>query len=510
MTRATATVVGNRIARRYAAWTVAAAALAACMLPILSLPPGIVPAGPDGVAHAAERCAVHAPVLVVGGSPAGVAAAVAAARLGASVYLTEARPYLGGDLTGPMVNTFDMDFGPHGLDLAQGVFSDIYDRLGVTFDVQRAKHVFMDEVRSQAGITVTLRTRPVAVLMSGSRVTGVTFESARRGRYTVCATRVIDATGNADVAAMAGVPYTLGRQDSGIDRAMMSATLVFELRGVNWRQVVRYVDSHIGADNHGVGVYRGNVWGYDHIVRMYKAAEPGVALYDLNIGRQDNGTVLINGLQIFGVDGTNPPSVADGMRRAKAELPLLIRFLRHRAPGFVHARLMRTARYLYIRETRHMRGLYTMTAEDIVAGRLFWDAIGVASYPIDIHPYTPGQFNPFAPRRYVYTIPFRSLVPYGTANLLMASRSISAKYAAAASLRIIPTTMEEGQAAGIAAVLSIQQRVSMPQFAARPVLIHRLQAALHDQGAYLPAATLAAIGTPPAAERAGVPIAAGR
>jgi hypothetical protein len=132
---------------------------------------------------------------------------------------------------------------------------------------------------------------------------------------------------------------------------------------------------------------------------------------------------------------------------------------------------VRAADYLYIRETRHIGGLYTMTASDIVNDRVFWDAVGVASYPIDIHPYKPGEHNPFAPQRYLYTIPFRALVPRRTANLVMASRSISATYAAAASLRVVPTTMEEGEAAGIAAALSIREGVSIPQFAARPALV---------------------------------------
>jgi FAD-dependent oxidoreductase family protein len=230
-----------------------------------------------------------------------------------------------------------------------------------------------------------------------------------------------------------------------------------------------------------------------------------VAIYDLNIGLQNDRSVLINGLLVFDVDGTDPASVADGMRRAKAELPPLMDFLRETAPGFAKASLVRTADYLYIRETRHIRGLYTLTANDIVNSRVFWDAVGVASYPIDIHPYKMGEFNPYAPKRFVYTIPFRSLVPYGTGNLVMASRSISATYAAAASCRVVPTTMEEGQAAGLAAVLSIERRVSIPQLLEQPVLIHDLQAGLHGQGAYLLPDTLASIGeaSPPWLQHAG-------
>ncbi|MHB8732294.1 MAG: FAD-dependent oxidoreductase [bacterium] len=477
---------------------------------ILAMPMALGPAGhaAAGAANAprlAEACDVRTPVLVVGGTPAGVAAAVAAARTGTAVYETESRPYLGGDLTGPMLNMLDMDFGLTGEHLARGVFSDVYKQLGMTFDVENAKRVFMDEVRREPLITLKLHRKPVEVLMNGPWVTGVVFDGPHQTRETVCAKRVIDATDDGDVAAMAGAPFTIGREDSGIDRAMMSATLVFELKDVNWHQVVNYVTGAREQHMRRGGVYQGNVWGYGPIMRMYKPTQPNVAIYDLNIGLQNDHSVLINGLLVFGVDGTDPASVADGMRRAKAELPSLMDFLRETAPGFAKASLARTADYLYIRETRHIRGLYTLTANDIVNSRVFWDAVGVASYPIDIHPYKVGEFNPYAPKRFVYTIPFRSLVPYGTGNLVMASRSISATYSAAASCRVVPTTMEEGQAAGLAAALSIERRVSIPQLLEQPSLIHDLQAGLHGQGAYLLPDTLASIGvaSPPWIEHSG-------
>lgn len=443
----------------------------------------------------AASCTRQTSVLVVGGTPAGVAAAVTAARMGAAVELTEARAYLGGDLTGAMLNMFDMDFGAEGLDLAQGVFKDIFNKLGMTFDVDTAKRVFLEEVRREPLISLRLKTRPIAVIMHGSWVQAVVLEDLERHTTeTVCAKRVVDATDDGDIAAMAGVPYTLGREGSGFDRAMMSATLIFELGGVSWREVQSYISQSTNRPIRRGGSFHGNVWGYGSIMRVYHPTQPHVAIYDLNIGLQDDRTVLINGLLIFNVDGTDPASTADGLRRGRAELVPLVSYLRATAPGFENAFLIKAADYLYIRETRHIHGLYTLTAQDIVDGRVFWDAVGVASYPIDIHPYHPGELNPYAPHRYIYTIPFRSLVPVGVGNLIMASRSISASYEAAASARVVPTTMEEGQAAGAAAVLSIETRVSLLQFVDHPELVHDLQGALHATGAYLLPETLASIG----------------
>ncbi len=499
-------VVPARVLSALLAMGIATGLLAAGLAPASGGTP-LSPAdrAPSSVAAGAAPCTVNVPVLVVGGTPAGVAAAIAAGRLGAGVLLTEARPYLGGDLTGPMLNMFDMDYGPGGIQLARGVFMDVFSQLGLTFDVELAKLVFLQEVRREPNVTLRLYTKPVQVLVQDSRVTGVVFKDVQaHERLTVCAKRVIDATDDADVAAMAGVPYYLGREGSGIDRAMMTATLVFEVDGVNWNDVVAYVTSKPRPRTghpHG-GVYRGNIWGFSEIMREYRPTEAGTGIYDLNLGRQAARTVLINGLLLYGVDGTDPVSVADGMRRGRAELVPLMAYLRSHIPGFQNAELVRTADYLYIRETRHIRGLYTLTVHDIVDSRVFWDAIGVASYPIDLHPYKSGEFNPYAAQRYVYTIPMRALIPIGLDNLIVASRSISATYEAAGSARVVPTTMEEGQAAGVAAVLSIRARTMFPKFSQAPALVHELQETLTTptQGAYLLPETVAAAGgyLPPA------------
>jgi len=482
--------------------------LAAALVGAAMCAQGVLP--PASAGTRGPACTEWTPVLVVGGTPAGVAAAISAARLGSPVILTEARPYLGGDLTGAMLNMFDMNFGPNGLNLSQGIFNEIYRQLGMTFDVELAKHVFLQAVRREPLISLRLSTRPLQVVVQGRRVPAVVTEVQGAHEWdTICAQRIVDATDDADIAAMAGVPYTLGREGSGVDRAMQAATLVFELGGVNWHDVLAYITAYQGRRGTRGGIYRGNVWGYGEILRGYSPTQPGIGIYDLNIGRQNDTSVLINGLLVYGVDGTDPGSVADAMQRAKAELPRLIEFLRARAPGFANADLVRTADYLYIRETRHIRGLYLLTAQDIVDSRVFWDAVGVASYPIDLHPYHPGELNPWSAHRYVYTIPLRALVPHGIDNLLVTSRSISASYEAAGSARVVPTTMEEGQAAGAAAVLSIENKELIRRFVDQPSMVHELQTTLQAQGAYLLPETIAAAGGSghhwPGAARSPVP-----
>jgi hypothetical protein len=127
-----------------------------------------------------------------------------------------------------------------------------------------------------------------------------------------------------------------------------------------------------------------------------------------------------------------------------------------------------------------------MTAEDILSGSDFWDRVAVASYPIDLHPYGPGQMNPYAVSNRVYAIPFRILVPLGIERLLVVGKPVGATYSAAGALRVVPTTMAMGEAGGEAAALAIRTGTTPAKMAQDPALIAHLQRRLASVGAYLP------------------------
>src|SRR5207247_8619109 len=142
---------------------------------------------------------------------------------------------------------------------------------------------------------------------------------------------------------------------------------------------------------------------------------PRVAAYDLNLGWQTDGTVLVNSVHVFDVDGTNPQSVREARAQTVAELPRYMQFLRERAPGFANAYLVGAARYLYVGETRHLACLYKMEAEDILEGHDFWDRVAIASYPIDLHPYIPGHMNPYLDDRRMLLTHYMNVVSRLTA-----------------------------------------------------------------------------------------------
>ena len=436
-------------------------------------------------AHAGKPIPEHVQVLVVGGSPAGIAAAVAAARAGMTTLLVEPREEIGGDITLSWLNMLDLNHGPTGQQLTRGIFGRVYRELGQTFDVDHARAVFENLVRAQPTLTVVTRTRVKSPIMQGRKLTGVVLVIGRWRQRTVMADEIIDATDDASLASAAHVPFTVGREESGLDHRMQAATLVLRLAGVDYNGVRHYVRKVKHPDRIG-GIWNRYAWGYGEIIKDFRPQNPRVAAYDLNLGWQTDGTVLVNSVHVFNVDGADARSLREARAQAVAELPQFMQFLRTRAPGFANAYLVGAAPNLYVRETRHLACLYRMDADDILEGHDFWDRVAIASYPIDLHPYIPGQMNPFRVSRRVYAIPFRILVPRGVDRLMVVGKPVGATYIAAGSLRVIPTGMAMGEAAGEAAAIAVRAGTTPMRMAQNAALIAHLQRRLVSMGAYLP------------------------
>ncbi len=448
----------------------------------------ILLAAPTSSLSAAPPRTINVDVLVVGGTPAGIAAAAAAARAGARVHLVEARPKMGGVITWAWLTTFDMNLTAEGTHLTRGIFWEYYQALGLSFDLDEALtkltwHVYREQLVGSTTTAPLLRP-----LLDRTKMVGGEFDDRDWQRVlTVRARQVIDATDDADVAAAASVPSVLGRPGPGGFPWMQAAGLIFRVGGVNWEELVKDLRQRKagGADPGAWGMNGRAAWGYQAIMKRYKPTQSETAVLGLNLALQRNGTVLINTLQVFDVNGIDAASLEQGLAVARRELPPLVQFLRETIPGFAQAELVDHAPALYIRETRHVQGLHRLSVDDIFAGRIFPDRIAAASYPIDIHPYVPGWMTPFAPVRHVYTLPLRALIPVGVDNLLVASRAFSATSEAAGSARVIPTTMALGQAAGVTAALCARRGCSPREVVKSSALMAEVQRLLRAQGAQI-------------------------
>lgn len=421
-------------------------------------------------------------VIVVGGDPEGVCAAVSSARNGLKTLLIEDDEALGGLMTLGKLNFIDICESRDGSILTQGLFMEFYDAVGGTaFDVETAKQFFYDWVVSEENATLKLNTTFVEPVMDGNTITGVVVEEGGE-QVTYTASRVIDATVDADVAAAAAAPYTIAGEDIGEKERHMGVTLVFELSGVNWDKVVDYLEND---DNAGTGATEKTAWGYTREGYAYEPKDELMRLRGFNVARQDNGNVLVNALIIFGVDAMSEESKAEGIARAQKELEYIIPYVQENFIGFEDVALVGTASQLYVRESRHIIGEYQLTIDDVLENRDQWDKIAIVAYPADIQPTAGQTYGTVIGSPDRYAIPFRCLVPLDVENMLVIGRSASYTSLAAGSARVIPVGMAEGEAAGVASAYSLNNTISFRDMSADETAIADVQKTLKKQGAYL-------------------------
>lgn len=420
-------------------------------------------------------------VIVAGGEPEGVAAALAAARNGMKTILVEKGDALGGLMTLGMLNFLDMNHGPKNELLTRGIFEEFYKALGNAFDVEEAKAWFLQKCEAEPNLTVLLDTEILEPVMEGKTIAGLKIK--REGREEVLRSlAVIDATVDADVAAAAGVPYTVGGEDYGAHGTLQGVTLVFEVSGVDWAGVARHLknDGYEGSGSDAV-----SAWGYGPEAMKYQPVDENMRFRGPNIARQKDGNVLLNALLIFGVDALDPESLAEGIARGRAEIPHIIEFMRENFPGFENAAFVDTASRLYVRETRHIQGEYRLTITDMLENRDHWDRIGHGSYPVDVQPTSPSNYGNIIGVPDIYSIPFRCLVPLEIDQLLVAGRSASYDSLPHGSARVIPVGMVAGEACGTAVAYAVEHETTFRQMSQDPEAIKWLQGQLKKQGAYL-------------------------
>ena len=421
-------------------------------------------------------------VIVAGGEPEGVAAALAAARNGVKTLLIEQGDALGGLMTLGMLNVLDMNFSGSVL-LTRGIFKEFYDALGDAFDIEEAKAWFLKKCADEPNLTVMLNTEITGPVMDGNKITGLEVKRPEQSDTEVIRSlAVIDATVDGDVAAAAGAPYTWGGEDYGADWKTQGVTLVFEVSGVHWDAVAEYLKNDGVAESGSDDL---KAWGYSSEAQKYKSVDGNMRFRGPNIARQRNGNVLLNALIIFGVDALDPVSYAEGIERGEREIPFIIEFMRGNFAGFEDAAFAGRASRLYVRETRHFIGEYRLTITDVLENRDHWDRVGHGKYPVDIQPTGPNNLGSIVGFPDIYSIPFRCLVPLRIDQLLIAGRSASYDSLPHGSARVIPIGMVAGEACGTAAAYSVLNDVTFREMTQNPVAIRWLQNQLKRRGAFL-------------------------
>lgn len=471
-----------------------------------------------------EQLVMEAPVieevdvLVCGGGPAGIAAAVAAARHGVRTMLIEQQGCLGGVATNALVGVWVGSYSRDGAyPVVGGIFTEILDRLVaedaaipasedlppsfsiaerevnqeaithagemvggsrhlgyaawhgrlVPFEYEPCKRA-CEQIALEAGVRLRYFTTAISPQVNEGQIHGL-FVHSKNGMEFIKADVVVDATGDADIAFRAGCPTVKGRAEDGL---MSPATTIFVVEDADSYAFERYCRE--------TGDVR-----FRRVIGELKQKGEWPFPFEIIICAEmpRRGRFFINTLRQTGIDGTNADDLTRGMIEGRQQAVELMNILRQVVPGFADARLVQTAPVIGIRDTRRIVGRYEVSVEDIVQGLQYPDTVALTGAQWDMaDPKYPSRqrMEGVAVTLPYVEIPYRSLLPQGADNLIVAGRCVSSAWDALGPLRIMPACFAMGQAAGNAAAMAAQSGTSM-----REVDTDILRQRLVTQGAIL-------------------------
>jgi hypothetical protein len=427
----------------------------------------------------------EADVVVLGGGPAGIAAAWASARQGRATLLVERYGFLGGMGTAAGVTNF---CGLHAnvrgdiRRVVRGVADELLariERLGglnpphpifgrtqaQAYDMSAYKCA-ADDLLAGAGARLLLHALAAGVVMRDGQTLDALLVETRSGRRAVRGQLFVDASGDGDLARWAGAPWEKG-DDLG---RLLYPTLMFRVGNVDAARAGDTVqDIHrLMQEAQDRGDFRFPRKGV--IIRPQK--HPGEWRANVTQVRNADGTA---------VDGTDALQLSAGEIEGRRQIREFTRFLRERVPGFESSYVLDIAPQLGIRETRRIAGLYALTAEDVLGCASFEDSVGVNAWPLERHVAGDVQWHWPPPETRGYNhLPYRMLLPRGVRNLLVAGRCASMTSEAQSAARVSGGCFVMGQAAGTAAHLALAAATA-PQ----DVPVGALQAQLERDGAWL-------------------------
>ena len=390
-------------------------------------------------------------VVVVGAGSAGSSAAISSARLGARTLLVDRLPFLGGTSTA-VLDTFYAFYTPGEKPrrVVGGIGWEVAERLktegmaferpntygagtGVTYDPEVLK-VTWERLAEDAKVDVLLHTWATGVELRERRAIRVWNKG---GESIIEAGAIVDASGDADLCAMAGVPY----EDARSTPNLQSLSTIFRVANVDMEKALALPKTELWA-------------------MMHTAAESG----DYTLPRLEGswhrtphpGVVTVHMTRIPNVDATDPVQLTRAEIEGRRQVREYHRFLRDKVPGFERSVLVATSPAIGVRESRRVIGDYRLTRDDVLNARRFDDEIALCGAPIEDHAAGPDTRWTYVPGSGVYGIPYRCLLPEGVEGMLVAGRCFSATHDAHASARSMATCMAMGQAAGTAAAMAVK------------------------------------------------------
>ena len=386
-------------------------------------------------------------VIVVGSGPAGIAAAVTAGRLGAKALIIESCGRVGGISTAGMMSHFTGTVG-------NAIYEEVLTRADEKNRYKRKEKKWIDpelltltyiEMLEEAGVEILLYTTFCEAVMEGDTVTGIVCHS-KDGFSLFRAKCFVDASGDGDLAFKSGAEYIKGREEDG---KMQPATLMFKIGGVDTERAV-----FPGSFETRVPTEKGELQALAAELLPHPAGH--VLLYPSTLP----GIVTVNMTNVTEIDGTRAEDLTRAEITCRKQMPIIVDFLREYAPGYENCYIIGAGSLIGIRETRHFKGLKTLTAEDCKEARQHEDAVVFgAHFNFDVHNISGAGLDKTGcqhgfKQKNGYTIPYGCLVPEKIDALLLSGRNISGTHMAHSNFRAMPICMGIGEAAGAAAALA--------------------------------------------------------
>lgn len=401
-------------------------------------------------------CIADVDVLVCGGGPAGVGAALCAARLGVSVMILEMSGCLGGIATAGMMSHWggyssskimqEIFVRSREIDLGYSWIDE--NKPGANAIPHDLQMIVLEEMMKETGVQILYHTMVCDAVVENDRIVGVTVQN-KSGKGFIKAKCVVDSTGDGDVAASAGVPCFKGRETDG---KMQPCTIMFKIGGVDYKTAVfpPSFESTVQTEK-------------GELQALAKKLLPFPAGHVLLYRQPEPDTVCVNMTNAIGIDGTDAKSVTEGIMTCRSQIMPIIRFLREYVPGYENCWLMSSASLIGIRETRHFEGIESLSAEDILEAKFYenW-VVRRAFFNFDVHNLTGASLDKTGVQKNWkqdndYTIPYGCLLPKNVEGLLLSGRNISGSHLAHSNFRIMSVCIALGEAAGTAAALSVKQ-----------------------------------------------------
>ncbi|MEG2406506.1 MAG: FAD-dependent oxidoreductase, partial [Clostridiales bacterium] len=397
------------------------------------------------------------------------------------------RDKVGGLYTLGWLNMIDLNYAEKGgsTSINQGIFAEVLaaNDNKTAFTIEHMEKIFNDILtKAKVKVKTDYAKDNYQVIMDGDRIIGIGLYDGDK-KVLLKALKYIDSTQNADIARLAGVEYYNGLEELNLKGQRGCDTLVFQLKGVDWQVLKDHLQND---DNKDTGADNASAWGYSEI-KNCKISDPDIYMRGPNIGLQEDGTILLNGLQIFHMDIDDDQAMEIMRKRVTNTLNNeLIPFMRENFVGWENAELAAVAPEFYIRESYHVKTIDRLVGEDAFQSNFPENFIASGSYSIDLQAREKGLYGIALYGTSPYGIPFGAMVSDKVSNLLIAGKCAGYDSIAAGSARTVPVGMSLGQGAGAGAAYAVTNEESdFRNLAKDSEALSNIQSLLNGQGAKL-------------------------